>query len=121
MTIFASQDYERHSGAHAAARESSAVFSAVATLVRERVGYSQLTMLRLEVDGEHMTRIFTTNERHYPLAAAEALGSTASGDHVLPQGRPFLGGDKVGFDGRFLATMTSSNVSGWPVRSTCRS
>jgi hypothetical protein len=95
MTLLSNADYERLAEAHAAAREPSDVFTALAAILRERIGYGLLTMLRLEADGEHVTRIFTTNERHYPLAGAEALGSTAWGDHVLLQGRPFLGVDRA--------------------------
>jgi len=93
MTLLTVNDYERLAEAHAAARAPSDVFAAVAAILRERIGYGLLTMLRLEADGEHVTRIFTTDELHYPLSGTEALGSTAWGDHVLRQGRPFLGVD----------------------------
>lgn len=87
--------YARLAGAHACARQPSDVFDAVAALVGERIGYGLLTMLRLEADGEHVTRVFTTDERHYPLPGAGARGSTAWGDHVLRQRRPYLGADKA--------------------------
>ena len=95
MTLFSAQDYQRLAAAYAAAREANAIFGAVETLVRERIGYGLLTMLKLEADAEHVTRIFTTNERAYPLTGSEALGSTAWGDHVLRKGSPFLGPDKA--------------------------
>ncbi len=88
-------DYEQLAAAHAAARDSATIFEAVAAILRERMGFGLLTMLRLDADGEHVTRIFTTDERHYPLTGTEALGSTAWGDYVLLQGRPFLGADKA--------------------------
>ena len=93
--MLSTNDYQRLAEVHAAAREPSAVFAAVAELLRKRIGYGLLTMLRLEADGENVTRIFTTNERYYPLAGAEALGSTAWGNHVLRQGRSFLGVDRA--------------------------
>ncbi len=93
--MLSSTDYERLAATYAAARHPSTIFEAVAAVLRERIGFGLLTLLRLEPDGEQVTRLFTTDDRHYPVGGTEALGSTAWGDQVLRQGRPFLGADKA--------------------------
>lgn len=97
------EDHHELAAAHAAARDHASLFAAVAAVLRRRVGFGLLTMLRLEPDGEQVQRLFTTDAIHYPLAGTEALGSTPWGDHVLRQGRPFLGPDRAGVRWAFPA------------------
>lgn len=88
-------DYCRLSRASAAARQPTEIFAAVVDIVRERIGFGLLTMLLLTPDGDEVQRLYTTDTFNYPVSGRERLGTTAWGQHVLVEQRPYLGPDRA--------------------------
>lgn len=88
-------DYRQLATATATARQPEEVFAAVASVVRERIGFGLLTMLMLTPDGDEVQRLYTTDPVHYPVSGRERLGATAWGQHVLVEQRPYLGADRA--------------------------
>ncbi len=88
-------DHRHLSCAFAAAKQPEDIFDAVAAVARERIGFGLLTMLMLTPDGDEVQRIYTTDGVNYPVSGRERLGTTAWGQHVLVEQRPYLGADRA--------------------------
>jgi hypothetical protein len=88
-------DYRRLACVTSAATQPDEIFAAVAAIVRERIGFGLLTMLLLTPDGDEVQRLYTTDPVNYPVSGRERLGTTAWGQHVLVDGKPYLGADRA--------------------------
>ena len=101
--MITNDDYARLAAVTARALQPAEIFDAVATVLRRRIGFGLLTMLMLTPDRDEVQRLFTTDAVNYPVSGRERLGTTAWGQHVLLDQRPYLGRDRAGVAWAFPA------------------
>ena len=75
----------------AQAKEPADVYRAVEQLVARGPGTKLFTLLVLTQDGQAVQRVYSSNEKAYPLAGQKRMGTTPWGDLVLTRRQTFLG------------------------------
>lgn len=75
----------------AQAKEPADVYRAVEQLVARGPGAKLFTLLVLTKDGQEVQRVYSNNEKAYPLAGLKRMGPTPWGDLVLTRRQTFLG------------------------------
>jgi transcriptional regulator with GAF, ATPase, and Fis domain len=93
-------------------------FSTVEREIKELVGFQLFTLL--VVDGDEVVRLHTNWPAEQPIGGRKRMGPTPWGDHVLKQGRPFVGPDKVGlrwafYDSELIESWGLGSVINIPV------
>lgn len=68
------------------------IFQAVDRILKDSVGHKLLTMLY--VDGGEVARVYSNDEKSYPVFGRKPMGATPWGDLVLKNQQPFLGKDR---------------------------
>lgn len=67
------------------------IFAAAEAFCRQHPGFQLLTILRYDSEAGEIERVHSTNLAVYPLKGRKPMGPTPWGDHVLTQGKPWLG------------------------------
>jgi|SRR5215472_1885245 len=120
------------------ARDSDAVFRAVAALAQQAIGFRLFTIMRLHTESQEVERLFSSLPEAYPVSGRKPKQGTPWGAQVLDRGEIFVANSPdevraafadfalifslgigaimnvpVRFRGRSLGTMNICAAAGW--------
>ena len=102
-------------------RDPAAVFRAAEAASAALIGHRLFTALFVVADGTEVERIYSSDAAAYPLTGRKQMGPTPWGEHVLKQGRTWLGNgmDDIRwafFDHELIARLGCAACINIPVR-----
>lgn len=102
-------------------RDTEPVWALARSSLEALVGHRMFTVLHYDESAGTVTRIFSDTPEHYPVGGTKKMGLTPWGDHVLRQGRPFVGPDAAAMqwafpDHQYLASIGMESVLNLPMR-----
>lgn len=105
----------------ATVRDIEAVWALSGSSLQALVGHRMFTVLRYDEAAGTVTRIYSDTPEHYQVGGTKKMGPTPWGDHVLRQGRPFVGVDTNAMqwafpDHQYLASIGMESVLNLPMR-----
>jgi GAF domain-containing protein len=107
--------------AAAEGRDRGALYQATQDALGELVGHKLFTLLIVLPCGEEVQRVWSSDERSYPLTGRKQIGSTPWGELVLRNQRHFVGPDATAIrwafaDHELISSLGLASVINIPVR-----
>ena len=82
--------YEGASGA----KDAATLYRLVDAVVQKRIGYQLFTIMRIYEGGQEVERVYSSNEKAYPILGRKTKKGTHWGDKVLGRGQIHIARDK---------------------------
>lgn len=106
---------------HADARQPEAVFKAVDQVLQKTVSHTLFTVLMYNRAMTESIRVYANLEDEYPLGGRKKIISQSWANHVIREGKPFIGNDahdlrQVFSDHELIRSLGCESVLNMPVR-----
>ena len=105
----------------ARAQSLDTVWEAADLAYASLIGHRLFTVLVYEADQGLVRRQYSNRPDEYPVSGTKPMGATPWGEHVLHQGKPYIGRDAADirwafFDHELIASMGLASTCNLPVR-----